>query len=129
MRVALLTIAVLAIAACQQDTTPADSTASQPAAAAQADEFAYVEAGIANLQGRMARGALSSHQLTQAYLDRIASIDKAGPALNAVIELNPDALKEADAFDAERKAGRVRMAGPQPPNRRAATHARSSRGR
>jgi hypothetical protein len=56
----------------------------------------------------MDRGELSSHALTRAYLDRIAAIDDAGPTLNAVIELNPDALKEADARDAERKAGRVR---------------------
>ena len=40
--------------------------------------------------------------------DRRAAIDDAGPQLNAVIELNPDALKEAEARDAERKAGRVR---------------------
>ena len=53
-------------------------------------------------------GAVTSHALTQAYLDRIAAIDKAGPALNSVIELNPDALKEADALDAERKAGKLR---------------------
>jgi amidase len=51
---------------------------------------------------------VTSHALTQAYLDRIAAIDKAGPALNSVIELNPDALKEADALDAERKAGKLR---------------------
>ena len=56
----------------------------------------------------MADGALSSHALTQAYLDRIAAIDDAGPTLNAVIETNPDALKDADALDAERKAGKLR---------------------
>ncbi|HLT45201.1 MAG TPA: amidase, partial [Luteimonas sp.] len=44
----------------------------------------------------------------QAYLDRIAAVDDAGPRLGAVIELNPDALEEADALDAERKAGKVR---------------------
>ena len=53
-------------------------------------------------------GELSSHALTQAYLDRIAAIDKSGPTLNSVIELNPDALQEADALDAERKAGKLR---------------------
>ena len=56
----------------------------------------------------MADGAVTSHALTQAYLDRIAAIDKAGPALNSVIELNPDALNDADALDAERKAGKLR---------------------
>ena len=56
----------------------------------------------------MAEGKLTSRDLTQAYLDRIAAIDDAGPALNAVIELNPQALADAAALDAERKAGKVR---------------------
>jgi amidase len=51
---------------------------------------------------------VTSRALTQAYLDRIAGIDDAGPRLNAVIEINPQALTEADALDAERKAGKVR---------------------
>ena len=71
-------------------------------------EFPFAESSITDLSGRMARGELSSHELTRAYLERIAAIDDAGPTLNAVIELNPDAMKEADARDAERKAGRVR---------------------
>src|SRR5207302_1800860 len=41
---------------------------------------------------------------TQKYLQRIASVDKAGPALNAVIELNPDAIAIAESLDAERKS-------------------------
>ncbi len=53
-------------------------------------------------------GTLTARQLTQAYLDRIAAIDDAGPTLNAVIELNPQALADADARDAERQAGKVR---------------------
>src|SRR5215468_9339613 len=77
----------------------------QPARAA---EPAIEEAGIADLQQRMTRGELTAHALAQAYLDRIAAIDRAGPTLNAVIELNPDALKIADELDAERKAGRLR---------------------
>ena len=48
--------------------------------------------------------------MTQAYLDRIAAIDDAGPRLNAVIEINPNALAEADARDAEQKAGKSRGA-------------------
>ena len=57
----------------------------------------------------MDSGTLTSRALTQAYLDRIAAIDEAGPALNAVIELNPEAL--ADAERARRGAqggGKVR---------------------
>jgi len=110
-------VAALALAACQRDasepapapaaTTSAPAAAEKPAAASQT-AFAFDEADVASLRARMEKGALSSHALTQAYLDRIAAIDDAGPQLNAVIELNPDALKEADARDAERKAGQVR---------------------
>jgi amidase len=78
------------------------------AAAAPRDKAGVVETDIATLQGRMTRGGLSSRELTQAYLDRIAAVDDAGPTLNSVIELNPDALQEAQARDAERKAGKIR---------------------
>ena len=63
---------------------------------------------VAQLQAQMRDGTLSSRALVQAYLDRIAAIDDAGPQLNAVIELNPDALADADARDAERRAGKSR---------------------
>ena len=56
----------------------------------------------------MAAGTLTSEALTKAYLDRIAAIDDAGPQLNAVIEINPKAIADAAALDAERKAGKVR---------------------
>lgn len=56
----------------------------------------------------MAAGQWTSEALTTAYLDRIAKIDDAGPKLDAVIEINPNARAEAAALDAERKAGRVR---------------------
>jgi amidase len=56
----------------------------------------------------MAAGTLTSEALTKAYLDRIAAIDDAGPQLNAVIEINPRAMADAAALDAERKAGKVR---------------------
>ncbi|MBI5767752.1 MAG: amidase [Verrucomicrobia bacterium] len=69
--------------------------------------FPFAEATIEELQTQMAAGKLTARDLTQAYLDRIAQIDKAGPKLNAVIELNPDALTHAAMLDADRKAGRV----------------------
>ena len=100
----------LALAACQPASPPpaaSPAEAAKPAQAA-APAFAFEEASIADLQAKMAAGTLTSHALAQAYLDRIAAIDRAGPAINAVIELNPDALKEADALDAEHKAGKVR---------------------
>ncbi len=63
---------------------------------------------IAQLQSAMAAGSLSARDLTAAYLQRIEDLDRHGPCLNAVIELNPDALAAAEQFDAERRSGRVR---------------------
>jgi amidase len=71
-------------------------------------EFPFAEATIAGLQAQMASGQLTSVALTTVYLKRIAEVDQAGPRLNAVIELNPDALAIAQQLDAERKAGKVR---------------------
>jgi len=70
--------------------------------------FPLAEATIDDLQRRMAAGELTARALAQAYLTRIAEVDQAGPKLNAVIELNPDALVIAEKLDAERKAGKVR---------------------
>ncbi len=56
----------------------------------------------------MAAGRLSARALMVAYRQRIEAIDRAGPKLNAVIELNPDAIKIAAEMDRERKAGHVR---------------------
>lgn len=56
----------------------------------------------------MMEGRSTSEQLVDRCLARVAAIDRAGPRLNSVIELNPDALKIARALDAERKAGRSR---------------------
>ncbi len=65
-------------------------------------------ATIADLEAMMAKGELSSEKLTQLYLARIEAYDKKGPAINSVITLNPKALAEAKALDAERKAGKIR---------------------
>jgi amidase len=67
-----------------------------------------LEAGVQAQQAAMQAGKLSSSALVQQYLARIAAIDKAGPRINAVIELNPDAPAIAAELDRERKAGRVR---------------------
>ena len=75
---------------------------------AAAQPFAFAEATIDDLQARMAAGTLTARELTAAYLARIEDVDKAGPKLNAIIELNPEALTIADRLDAERKTGRVR---------------------
>lgn len=67
-----------------------------------------VELSVSTAQSAMTDGACSSRDLTQGYLDRIASLDDAGPTLNAVIEVNPRALEDAAALDRERAAGHVR---------------------
>ena len=56
----------------------------------------------------MQNGTYTSKSLTELYLKRIDAIDKKGPALNAVIEINPDALTIAESMDKERKEGKVR---------------------
>ena len=66
------------------------------------------EVTIAQLQQQMQAGRLTSRQVTDAYLDRIEMVDRHGPTLNAVIEINPDARSIADAMDRERRAAKVR---------------------
>jgi amidase len=62
------------------------------------------EASIAELQAAMASGHLTAHQLVQRYLERIEALNRQGPMLHAVIEVNPDALAIAAALDRERKS-------------------------
>jgi amidase len=66
--------------------------------------FELEELTILELQQGMAKGEHTSKSLTKAYLERIADHDKKGPAVNAVIEINPDAQSIAEALDRERKA-------------------------
>src|SRR5436190_1021598 len=61
------------------------------------------EITIPQIQAAMQYGRASAVSLTQHYLRRIAEIDKAGPSVNAIIEINPDALDIARALDEERK--------------------------
>ena len=63
-----------------------------------------VEANVADLQAAMRSGKLTSQKLVKLYLARIRAIDKAGPRINSIIELNPDALSIAKALDLERKS-------------------------
>jgi amidase len=90
----------------QAETAVVTITPSGTAPLPQRDEL--FERTIAELSEMMQHGTLTSRVLTQRYLARIDALDKRGPAVNAVIELNPDAVSIADARDAERKAGKVR---------------------
>ena len=70
--------------------------------------FELEETTIAELQAGMQSGKWSARELVRKYLARIAEIDKRGPTVNAIIELNPDAEGIADALDRERKGGHTR---------------------
>lgn len=90
---------VLALAACDREPLPAPTSS--------ANERVH-ESGILELQAQMEAGRLSSAALVDHFLARIETLDRKGPRLNAVIELNPDARTLAEALDAERAAGTVR---------------------
>lgn len=90
---------------------PAGVGRSAPALAAQpakAETFELEEATILDLQKRMVSGEESARSLTQKYMARIEALDRRGPELRSVLEINPDALAIAEKRDGERKDGRVR---------------------
>jgi amidase len=72
-----------------------------------ASRFRYEDATVAELQAAMASGHLTSETLTRAYIARILAFDQDGPGVNAVMELNPDALTMARWADALRRQGKV----------------------
>ncbi len=66
--------------------------------------FPLEEATASQLQDWMTAGRYTSRQLVEMYLKRIDDIDRSGPTLRSILEINPDASRIADALDAERKA-------------------------
>ena len=74
------------------------------ARAASAQDFNLEEATLADLGKGFASGRFTARSIAEWYLARIDSLDKKGPKINAVIELNPDALEIANALDRERTA-------------------------
>jgi len=74
------------------------------------DDFPFLEATVARLQHAMASGRLTSEQLTRAYIERIQKLDQPSDGslgVNAVIEINPDAIAIARQMDALRRKGKV----------------------
>jgi amidase len=67
------------------------------------DSFELAETTIADLQEGMKSGRLTSRSIAEKYIGRIEAVDRQGPTLRSVIELNPDALKIAEALDNERR--------------------------
>ena len=90
------------------NTTATNKNAEKENASTSPEDFKLNEITIDELQQKMKSGEYTSRSITEMYLKRINDIDKNGPAINAVIELNPDALNIADGLDNERKSGKVR---------------------
>src|SRR5580698_924725 len=72
---------------------------------ASAASYDVTEKSIGQLQADLTAGRVTSEQLVQAYTARIEAIDRNGPSLHSVLALNPNALADARALDAKRKAG------------------------
>jgi amidase len=87
-------------AASQLDITASAQTPSKP--------FELEEITVAELRAGLDSGRFTSQRLVEMYSQRIVDIDKQGPAINAVIEMNPDAMAMAQKADQERKAGGAR---------------------
>jgi amidase len=96
-------LAILTVILLVPSVVVARTTGNAPTAA----PTAYNEFTVAQLQAEMAGGRLTSVQLTQFYLDRIAALDQSGPNVNSVIELNPDAIQLAQSADRRRANGKV----------------------
>ncbi|MEO6724151.1 MAG: amidase [Blastocatellia bacterium] len=104
---ALGTIASVGAVGCRQtdsSTNKASDQAKTNSVAAFELPFELEEATMASLQEGMKSGKYSARLITELYLNRIEALNRSGPALLAIIETNPDALKIADEIDAERKA-------------------------
>src|SRR5262245_47737637 len=72
------------------------------------NQFALSEISISDLQDQMVKGRTTSRRLVEKYSQRIADLDRRGPRLNHVLEINPDARKIAERLDEERRTGHVR---------------------
>jgi amidase len=90
------------------NTSPKDSATADDHTVTVDGQFELNEITIDTLQEKMAGGVYTARSIAELYLKRIDAIDKKGPKLNAIIELNPEALAMADEMDKERKNGKVR---------------------
>jgi amidase len=105
-RIAILGTAVLTASATAWMDTPREFPGRSQHETVQ--PFTLEEATVADLQTALSSGRQTSRSLVDGYLERVAGLDRRGPTLRSVIEINPDASAIADQRDAERKAGRIR---------------------
>ena len=104
------TIAAVSIPLLINSSCKEDSKLKKEKTQMEKDDFELNEITIQQLQEKMKNGNYTSEQITNLYLKRIEAIDKNGPKLNAVIEINPDAIEIAKAMDKERAQGKIRSA-------------------
>src|SRR5882757_5126485 len=104
---ATIAITTLGLASCSPSDEKKETTGETKSIDA-GDNFELNEATILGLQDEMAKGKRTSRSITELYLKRIEAMDKSGPRVNSVIEINPDALSIADSMDRERKEGKIR---------------------
>jgi amidase len=109
-RRSLLRLSAMGGAAALAPRASAEAAARTPAPASQTpvSSFDLDELSVADLQKRMQSKQDTSRSLCEKYIARIEAIDRGGPALRSVLEVNPDALEIAGRLDAERAAGKVR---------------------
>jgi amidase len=86
-----------------QDGAAGAPTAAEIAAIVKSAPSELNELTIAQLQQMMSAGHLSATELTEYYISRIDALDRRGPRVNAILELNPDAISIAEALDKERR--------------------------
>ncbi len=102
---AALAVAVAIAAAALQAASHAQGQAPAQAKPAAPAPFRVEEATIADLHAAMKNGRLTCRSLVEQYLRRIDAYDKNGPAINAIVQINPEALRLADDLDRRFAAG------------------------
>jgi amidase len=108
LRMSLIGGVAAAAAAAVKPTTTRALELSGPPRSNEISTFEFDEITITDLQDAMKSGKHTARSIAEKYLARIDQIDKQGPAINSIIELNPDALAIAEALDKERKDKGVR---------------------
>ena len=108
-------LGALALAACATPAGAPPAPATAPATAdttpgppASYEATGWLARTLPELSGALIGREITSVELTQAYLDRIAALDRAGPRLQSILAVNPDALAQAAASDARRAGGQAR---------------------
>ena len=97
--------AALAMSACSPSVPGPPSGSEAPESV---PSFEFDEVTVDDLQRMMESGEHTARSITQAYIERLEAMDRQGPALRSMIEINPAALEIADRLDAERRSSRPR---------------------